>query len=597
MTGKYPWALVYIFLFSSIENTLESHFSSSKTDEIQLPDCPPAGSPLFPSHQSPLEWKSCDDACSFTWLNDVSKHISALSPELRQKLARSCGFCPHRRCQLEDAGRMSSQGSCPIGLCYTKLEKGSPSFGACCFNNEAFNSGGVIGFVNKSQPDAKPIYKRGRVVLGSGESNSDAPGAFINANEVSPGLIATQCPLGRATSSDGPNSINEAKRMIIERNITLWIQLAPSAGGEQTTANTNAAHESAAEEAGLSGSKAQEGAQRTRGLFAGWFPSVRPVVDEAGARPSHCSVFPLDFFNASAPVASALGTPRRSQAYSAGVSDLHVSWMGSSSLSREDDYDATPGHRHRNSHSQNQRDRVVPAGVRYNEEFRYNEEVPRDFGEDPAAQRKLAYLNISYVLTAFRYSLPGVSSPGRPDDSKATNDQTGASSGASGTVAKGSTFLCFERFCPELTRRLERVGSSNTLNSDDDGEGNGNGGSSDPGIEYESTAPLMEPPFEIVRVPVTHLWYGRWQDFQVPPVQHRKALSALAATAARRLAAGGTVATSCFSGRGRSGTFAALVLGMLHDVHSHEQVFVFCFGVYANALPSVRACFNCSTMN
>lgn len=47
---------------------------------------------------------------------------------------------------------------------------------------------------------------------------------------------------------------------------------------------------------------------------------------------------------------------------------------------------------------------------------------------------------------------------------------------------------------------------------------------------------------------------------------------ALADYSAQIARAGGTVAVSCFSGRGRTGTFAALVLGRMQRVTTHSQL-------------------------
>ena len=44
--------------------------------------------------------------------------------------------------------------------------------------------GKLIGYYNKSQPTPKPIYKKGRIVLG-GMQDDDSYDAFISANEVS----------------------------------------------------------------------------------------------------------------------------------------------------------------------------------------------------------------------------------------------------------------------------------------------------------------------------------------------------------------------------------------------------------------------------
>jgi hypothetical protein len=125
---------------------------------------------------------------------------------------------------------------CPKGLCYTKIENGSPSYGACCFSaGGLFNDGKLIGFYNKTQPTPKPIYKQSRVVLGQPLRRSvgtiqppldESFDSFINANQIYPGLIATQCPLAQRPGGT-ENTVDDVKRMIIENDIRMWVQLAP----------------------------------------------------------------------------------------------------------------------------------------------------------------------------------------------------------------------------------------------------------------------------------------------------------------------------------------------------------------------------------
>jgi protein tyrosine phosphatase len=182
--------------------------------------------PLYSLDQSPHLWPSCHDAYDITWIYDPQRLLKGLSIKNRQKLAYSMGFCPHLRCQLGNITNGDFDGHCPAGLCYTKLENGSPSFGACCFINGTFNSGNLIGYFNKSQNAPKPIYKHSRVIINSVSSTSsevdnDSYERFVNANYLIKNpffrLIATQCPM-RATLLD-------VRSMIIQENITLWIQL------------------------------------------------------------------------------------------------------------------------------------------------------------------------------------------------------------------------------------------------------------------------------------------------------------------------------------------------------------------------------------
>lgn len=112
------------------------------------------------------------------------------------------------------------------GLCFTKLENGRPSYGACCFKNGFFESHHLLGHYSLSQPTPKPIYKRNRIVLGGNLSDTSAE-SFINANEISPGLIAAQCPMTSYPKSFA-NTVEDMKKMLVEQNVRLWVQLSPA---------------------------------------------------------------------------------------------------------------------------------------------------------------------------------------------------------------------------------------------------------------------------------------------------------------------------------------------------------------------------------
>jgi hypothetical protein len=146
-------------------------------------------------------------------------------------MINSMGFCPQNRCQLYNLTATGVDGMSPEGLCYTKVENGGLSYGACAFHNGVFNAGVLIGFYNKTQPTPKPIYKKSRIVLGNKRGKlggtDESMDSFINANEVYPGLIGTQCSLA-SRPAGFHNTVDEVKRMIIENNITFWVQLAPS---------------------------------------------------------------------------------------------------------------------------------------------------------------------------------------------------------------------------------------------------------------------------------------------------------------------------------------------------------------------------------
>lgn len=182
-------------------------------------------SPSANSSQWPLafppgrddQWNSCYDAYHETWMADVDNELIALSASNRRKLAITMGFCPHMRCQLGSLSHSSINGQCPDGLCFTKLEDGARSFGACCYSSEGvFHSGNLLGFANKSQAVPKPIYKHSRVVLSGATSLYES---FVNANYVAQQLIVTQCPMSA--------SLFDVQRMIRQENIRMWIQIAP----------------------------------------------------------------------------------------------------------------------------------------------------------------------------------------------------------------------------------------------------------------------------------------------------------------------------------------------------------------------------------
>lgn len=193
--------------------------SFTKVGDIYVSSCG-SSQHLFPHTILPAEWPSCEDAYQYTWSLDKGKDLVAVATSDREKLARSMGFCPHNRCQLSNLTSTGVDGRCPANLCYTKLENGARSFGACCFVDGAFNSGQLIGYYNKTQHTPKPIYKKYRVILGDKTGGLDESfNSFINANEIHDRLIVTQCPL--------ESTVLDVQQMLVEQNVTLWIQLAP----------------------------------------------------------------------------------------------------------------------------------------------------------------------------------------------------------------------------------------------------------------------------------------------------------------------------------------------------------------------------------
>lgn len=161
---------------------------------------------------------SCHDAYESTWMLDLGNDIRSLSLHNKKLLAYSMGFCPHLRCQLGNV-TASRNGECPTGHCFTKLENGMRSFGACCFHNDTFDSGDLIGVASRSQPTAKPIYKHSRVIL------QDKQDEFINANEIYPGLIVTQCPM--QNSGELLEKMLTQLHNMTSSTATMWMQLAP----------------------------------------------------------------------------------------------------------------------------------------------------------------------------------------------------------------------------------------------------------------------------------------------------------------------------------------------------------------------------------
>ena len=253
--------------------------TNEKSGEIYLKPCTyDSNVSLFPLDKSPSKWHHCNDAYEYTWLTDINNEIIILTTLQRQKLGYSSGFCPHLRCQLSPSTSFSTSSSsnqCPLGLCYTKVEDSSLSFGACCFTNGSFISQHLIGFMNKSQSTPKPIYNHSRIILRPlsihnsiasstttdtsrddsadtchtttipASSESTLWSSFINANEVYPGIIASQCPISLAAHYEHTNdsvstgayskldlvnkvdTTQDVLHMILQENITLWLQISP----------------------------------------------------------------------------------------------------------------------------------------------------------------------------------------------------------------------------------------------------------------------------------------------------------------------------------------------------------------------------------
>lgn len=204
----------------AIVSLMQRTTSFTKGGHIFIQPCSAPYNVLYPLETDPKMWHGCDDAYAYTWMSDFGNSIRALNMNDKVKLANSMGFCPHNRCQLTNLTSPSSDGLCPKNLCYTKLEKGGRSFGACCFTDGKFDDGDLIGYYDKTQNTPKPIYRRSRVVLGGlGGDDPASYSRFINANRIHPNIIATQCPL--------ENTVLDVQRMLVEQNVSAWVQLAP----------------------------------------------------------------------------------------------------------------------------------------------------------------------------------------------------------------------------------------------------------------------------------------------------------------------------------------------------------------------------------
>ena len=452
--------------------------SFTKPGDIYIPQCD-FSRPLYPKDTSPTEWKSCDDAYKFTWENDFKGEIVGLDTLSKTKLINSMGFCPQSRCQLFNVSGGSSDGMCPAGLCFTKVENGGPSYGACCFQKGGvFNAGALIGYYNKSQPSAKPIYKQSRIILGQpvqrtvgGSSGAMKPDetfdAFINANEIYPGLIATQCPLaGRPAGTE--NTIEDVKRMIVENDIRMWVSLAPD-GLDRFLTRSNG----------------------------------QPPVYNAGS--GSCGVFPLEFFIAGA-----------NSTYTQGVTNF----------------------------------KIVTNLVELD-------------------QGKVPFVEMSYTVTAHLRTLVDgrtqtvfgdkilfgdkISLQSKEVSELMVDDVTEDVAGSAEGV-RGQSELSVSH-APPKSEEIHATGITSALGS-------------------ISTLPVTVPgAWRKVSVPVKHFWYHNWKDFGIPPAADEVAIRLLARTAADVVKSGtSSVAVNCLSGRGRSGTFSAIVLGELGKARSHEEL-------------------------
>eukprot|EP01039_Chlorochromonas_danica_P010052 gene10052-11123_t len=191
--------------------------SATKLGGIYLAPCNKS-SLLFPLEEDPLSWLSCHDAYEYTWSVDPDGLLAGLSADLKIRLARSSGFCPHHRCQLSEVGNADREGRCPQGLCYSKVEHGAVSFGACCFRNGTFETQRLLGYYDKLSPTPKPIYRAHRVLLQPANGTDDpSPEVFFNAHYLRDHLIASQCPLH--------STVEDFKLMLVQQQVRRWLQI------------------------------------------------------------------------------------------------------------------------------------------------------------------------------------------------------------------------------------------------------------------------------------------------------------------------------------------------------------------------------------
>jgi hypothetical protein len=71
---------------------------------------------------------------------------------------------------------------------------------------------------------------------------------------------------------------------------------------------------------------------------------------------------------------------------------------------------------------------------------------------------------------------------------------------------------------------------------------------------------------------VEHLWFHQWDDFSIPERRYDNAIDRITTRAAEYLSQNKTVVISCFSGRGRSGTLAAIVGAKVFKLQTISEV-------------------------
>lgn len=448
--------------------------------------------PLFPPEIPPSDWNSCRDVYEYTWMQDKSREIVGLDPEDKIRLANSMGFCPHVRCQLYNLTQTGRDGKCPSGLCYTKVENGGLSYGACCFPDDGyFNAGKLIGVYEKTQPHPKPVYKHSRVVLGDKVGGKDeSRDSFINANVVYPGLIISQCPLLPHPTGAWESTIQDTKRMILEQRITKWIQIAPFLSNTKNGNNVD-----------VHGDGDYAVADFERALIAG---SIEPGKSNPYiASTSTCGVFPLILFKEN--------QQENEEDY-------------------EDKVDATKERSRKNIEGAETHD-VKKLNMHGVKNFQIHRHMKRDRNmksDDIHERDQLRYVNMSYTI-----------------------------SGCVKTLPNGA--------------RIGKVGVGNSRGCEDEAETENEGGNRKVGDDdFDMKSNVSAWKYESFTV--NHIWYFSWKDFETPPISDDSAIRRIARETADAMKNGETTVISCVAGRGRSGTFAAIVVGFLKKVSNLKQL-------------------------
>jgi len=175
-------------------------------------------------HGDPTQWGMCGKFVA-RWRSPPSHALLGVSKEQRERLAASSGFCPRQRCQLSNSAVTSPE--CQSG---------------CCFWNGRYSSSSLLGYSSRlTSKIARPTYRHHRIVVGGAARlhGEDSEAAFLDANEVFPGMIAMSCP----ALAGGYSVMAQLLAMIPQQKVALVITLDPTAetlGGNTTRHNARA---------------------------------------------------------------------------------------------------------------------------------------------------------------------------------------------------------------------------------------------------------------------------------------------------------------------------------------------------------------------